>query len=191
MKDLIEIRWHARAGQGAVTGAKMLAECAINEGRYAQAMPEYGPERSGAPIKAFNRISRFPIRIHSHVIHPNILIFLDASLLYENHHFDNCSTEAIAFVNSPLSPVELQDDLRINHCVFYTLDANKISRESTGISFPNLPILGALAHITQLVRIETLKSYIQENFREKIGEENLERYFRAVEKGYIDAIRGS
>lgn len=188
--DLVEIRWHARAGQGAVTAAKMLAECAITEGKFAQAMPEYGPERSGAPMKAYNRISQFPIRIHSQVVKPNILLFLDRTLLNEKSHFEDLSKDTLIIVNCPDHFLEsTQYDELLSNFVFYIIDGDRISKECTGIVFPNLPMLGALAKVSNVTKIETLKEQVKKNMGDKVDNKKMDQYIQGVERGFQEVSR--
>lgn len=183
-----EIRWHARAGQGAVTAAKMLAECAIMEGKFAQAMPEFGPERRGAPMKAYNRISENPIRIHCHVTHPTILVFLDPILLKDRENLADLGAHASVFVNTPLSPENIALRMNTDHLLsFCTLDADRISKEATGILFPNLPMLGAVARATGILSMETVKENVRKNLGEKVGAGKIASYLQGIERGFREA----
>src|SRR5512133_1753635 len=107
--NLTEIRWHARGGQGAVTAAKMVAELALGQGKYFQAFPEYGPERSGAPIVAFTRVSDEPIQVYCGIEHPQIVGVLDASLIAATDVLKGAPDDAVVLVNSEMSPDQVRE----------------------------------------------------------------------------------
>ena len=155
---MLEIRWHARGGQGAVTAAKAFAEAALEEGKYIQAMPEYGPERSGAPIRAYNRVSTVPIRFHSQVTTPGVVV--DATLVGTEDVLAGTSGTATLLINSEESPRALRERLQMAGRQLYTLNASQIALEELGRNFPNTPLLGALARVTEVVGDEWRLSYM-------------------------------
>jgi pyruvate ferredoxin oxidoreductase gamma subunit len=187
--EMLEIRWHARAGQGAVTAAKAFAEAALGEGKYIQASPEYGPERAGAPMKAFNRVSDAPIRLHSQVQHPDIVVVVDPTLLASEDVLEGTRPDAILLVNTPMTPVEVRASLGMQGRRVFTLDATKIALKEIGRNFPNTPMLGAVARIARQFRLESIQDCIKESLGKKVVPKVLEGNARAVQRGY-DEVKG-
>lgn len=181
MKDILEIRWHGRGGQGVKTAALLFAEAALSTGKYVQAFPEYGPERMGAPVVSFTRISNTPIRIHSAVTEPDIVVVLDITLMTTGNIVDDVSKNSIILVNTNLTPTELKEKMNIKQEV-HTVDATAISRECLGREMPNTPMIGALVKFVPLLNIE----YVVEDIRHK-----MEKKFRdksEVIEGNIKSI---
>ena len=144
MKDLVEIRWHGRGGQGAKTAALLLADAALASGKYIQAFPEYGPERMGAPVASFNRISTEPIYLHSGVLSPRIVIVLDPTLVDSIDVTEGVPQDGTILVNTEKAPADIKKALGITGSIkVYTVDASKISTETIGRDIPNTPMLGA------------------------------------------------
>src|ERR1700693_1211368 len=146
--QFVEVRWHARAGQGVVTAAKTLAETALREVKYGQAFPEYGPERSGAPIKAYNRISDLPIRIYSQVLEPDVVIVSDPTLLRSEQILAGAKDNTIVIVNSPDPPETVASRIGSGKLRVYVVNASQIAFEETKKHFPHPPLLGALIPAT-------------------------------------------
>ena len=144
MNDLIEIRWHGRGGQGAKTASLLLADAAFNTGKYIQGFPEYGPERMGAPITAYNRISSKPITIHSNIYEPNFVVVVDDSLLESVDVTAGLDSNGAIVINTTKSADELQKFLNGYSGDIYTIDAKSISIEALGKYFPNMPMLAAI-----------------------------------------------
>ena len=176
---MIEIRWHARAGQGAVTAAKALADSALAEGKFVQAFPDYGPERMGAPVKAYNRIAESPIRTHGIVEHPRVIVIVDPSLVGDEVK-EGVPDDGVFLVNSSKSPEEARKLLGAGRRVF-TVDATRIAQEAIGLRKPNTPMLGAVAKVTGIILLETLLAETEKSFGHK--------YKRAVVEGNLAAIR--
>lgn len=174
-----EIRWHARAGQGAVTAAKALADAALAEGKYIQAFPDYGPERMGAPVKAYNRVSDEPIRTRGIVEHPKVIVIVDPSLVGAEVT-EGAADDAMFLVNSSRPAEEAKKALGVKGRVF-TVDATRIAQETIGLRKPNTPMLGAVAKVTGVIQIETLLTETEKSFGNK--------YKRAVVEGNLAAIR--
>jgi pyruvate ferredoxin oxidoreductase gamma subunit len=144
MSEIMEIRWHGRGGQGTVTAAKVLADACLSGGRYVQAFPEYGPERAGAPLRAFNRIGNKELRIHCPVLHPKVVSIVDATLLDAINVAEGATDDAIFVVNTTHDPKEVRDKLGASKGQkVFTLDASKIANECIGRSLPNSPMLAA------------------------------------------------
>lgn len=184
MKQLTEIRWHARGGQGAVTAAKLLAEAALAQGQYIQAFPEYGPERMGAPIQAFTRLSNNPIFIKSGITNPDIVIVLDQTLLNTIDVTVGLTENGFLIINSEKTPFEIRQDLAISNLKVATVDATKIALETIGKPIPNTPMLGALIKATKIMTLQELTSHVQESFSKKFTNEIIQGNIRAIERAY-------
>lgn len=189
---MLEIRWHGRGGQGAKTAAQLLGEAAAAAGRYIQAFPEYGPERSGAPILAFNRISDRPIRVHANVASPKVVIVLDPTLLGKTNIVEDLPPDGILIVNTSKSPQAIRKMLGLSIGKVFTIDANRISLETLGRVMPNTPLMGALIRATGVVEysqfLEKTRSQLEYKFKSKpkVVEGNMEaiaRAYREVQEG--------
>lgn len=192
MQPIFEIRIHARAQQGANTIAHFFAETVINSGKYAQAFPYFGPERSGSPLAAFIRISDEPIRIYSQVYNPNILVCLDQSLIQTENIAKDFTDKQIVLINSSKSSDEIKKILKSNAKI-YTVDANKISKSLFGKTMPNTVLLGALVKILELnnqnfISLQNIIETINQEFPARYGKEMTEKNVQAVKEGY-DGIK--
>ena len=185
MKDLFEIRWHGRGGQGAKTAALLFGEIAAASGKYIQAFPEYGPERMGAPIQSFNRISSEPITLHCGVEKPDVVLVLDSSLMDTVDVIKGLSEKGSLIVNSNDEPAVIKKNLGFKGNV-WTLNASKISLETIGREMPNTPMMGALVKVTKFLDLkevlEKARMKLQEKFRHK--PEVIEGNVKAIEKAY-------
>ena len=184
MKKITEVRWHARAGQGAKTAALLLAEAALSEGKYIQGFPEYGPEREGAPIKAFTRISDTPIYIHSGVTNPDAVVLLDTTLLGTVDVTEGLSGEGVVLVNTSASPQDIRKRLNINEGKVYTVDATAISLEILGRNLPNMPMIGALIKVIPILSLDTLLKGVRKKFGKKFNTKIVEGNVSAIKKAY-------
>ena len=189
MAKLTEIRWHGRGGQGAKTAALLFGEAALSEGKYIQAFPEYGPERTGAPVQSFNRVSEEPIRIHCHVKSPDVVVVLDPTLIGPVDITAGLKDDGTVIVNTAASASEMREKLGLNGQKVFTIDASKIARETIGRDIPNTPMLGALVKATGVLEFEpmmkAIKHKLSEKFRggkEKFVEPNLVSIRRAYEE---------
>ena len=144
MKDIVEIRWHGRGGQGAKTASLLLADAAFNTGKYVQGFPEYGPERMGAPITAYNRISTERSTVHSNIYDPDYVVVVDETLLASVDVTAGLKTEGAIVINSSKAPAELRPLLKGYTGRVCTIDAGRISEEELGKNFPNTPMLAAI-----------------------------------------------
>jgi pyruvate ferredoxin oxidoreductase gamma subunit len=151
---MIEVRWHGRGGQGAKTAALLFAESLLATGKYIQAFPEYGPERMGAPVQSFNRVSDFPITIHCGVTTPNYVVILDPTLMESVPITEGVGKEGKVIVNTSFSAVEIAKQLNIDAKQVYTVDASKIAVETIKQDKPNTPMLGALVKVIENLDIE-------------------------------------
>jgi pyruvate ferredoxin oxidoreductase gamma subunit len=186
---LTEIRWHGRGGQGAVTAAKMVAELALGEGRYFQAFPEYGPERSGAPIVAFTRVSDEPIQVYSGVKHPQIVVVLDSSLLAVVDVTSGAPDDAIVLVNSSRTPAVLRKTYGIVGRRLYTINATRIAVETIKRAIPNTPMVGALTRITGLFPIDDVVEFLRKDFGKKFPPKVVEGNISAITRSY-EEVKG-
>ena len=170
---MIEIRWHGRGGQGAKTAALLFAEAVMATGMYIQAFPEYGPERMGAPVQSFNRISEDPIVIHSGIKNPNYVVILDSSLMESVPVTDGIDKTGKVVVNTSLSTSEIAKRLDIDIGQIYVVNASKISLETIGKDIPNTPMLGALVKVIGTLDINSVLKDINlklmAKFRHKPG----------------------
>ncbi len=185
MKKIIEIRWHGRGGQGAKTVAEFLALVALNEGKYSQGFPEYGPERSGAPIKGYTRISEGQIKMHSAVYNPDIVLVLDPSLLESINVCEGLKEGGSVIINSTLTPDELKKQFPfLQGKKVWIVDADQISKDEIGRAMPNMPLLGALVKATGVVKLESVTSDIRRQFAKKFAPKILEGNIKAVERAF-------
>ena len=188
LKDTIsgyfEIRWHGRGGQGAVTGAKSLAECVQGTGRNVVAFPEYGPQRRGAPVKAFNRFSDTYIRIHTPVTTPDVVIVIDASLLPLPAIKDGAREHTIFLVNIEKTPDQVREILGLENRVV-TVAANKISHKLFKREIPNSTMLGAFARIApHIIGLDLLKLEAKHVFYELLGADLVDKNLQAIQQGH-------
>jgi pyruvate ferredoxin oxidoreductase gamma subunit len=183
MKDLLEIRIHGRGGQGAKTASQFIAEAALGEGKNIQAFPEYGPERSGAPMKAYNRISNKPITTYAPVVNPDVVLVIDSTLIGPIDVTEGLTKDGILIVNTPKSAEEIKKETKFKGKV-YTIDATKIAIDTVGRNLPNTPMLGAFVKLTNIVPIDAIKDSINKEFLKKLGEEKTKATIKGVELAY-------
>ncbi len=190
---LLEIRWHGRGGQGAKTAALLFADAAMDTGKHIQGFPEYGPERMGAPVQAFNRLSDAPIFQHCGVKNPDIVVILDASLIASVPVTDGLKEDGVLLINTQDKPDVLRKKLNLGKKQkIYVVDASKISKEILGRDIPNTPMLGAMIKVTRILDFkETVKSVrgkLEKKFpgRPQIVDGNV----KAIEKAYEEVIEG-
>lgn len=182
--ETIEIRWHGRGGQGAVTSAELIALAAVNEGRFAQALPSFGPERRGAPVLAFNRISNIePIRIRTAVTQPDIVVVLDPSLLYVVDVTAGLKEGGTIVINSQRTLVDIKSEVSGNWRVA-VVNTARIAREILGVPIVNTTMLGALIKATEIVKLESVTQPIEEHFGAR-GRNNIEACHRAYDETLV------
>ena len=169
MSNGFEIRWHGRGGQGAKTAALLLADVAFKTGKYVQGFPEYGPERMGAPITAYNRISDQPIRVHSNIYTPDLVAVVDETLLHSVDVTDGLKEDGAVIVNSPKSPEEIRPMLKGYKGKVYTVDARKISVEALGKYFPNSPMLAAAVAASGIMEHDAFISEMRNSYQHKFA----------------------
>lgn len=173
MKDILEVRWHGRGGQGAWTASELLARAAISEGKFIQSFPEFGPERMGAPVTAFTRISSKPIRLHCAVYSPDVVAVLDPTLLKTVKVADGLSEEGgHIIVNTRDDPSAMRKQLGSNKGKLWTVPATEISIRILGMPITNTAMLGAVARVTSIVKLETIERMIKGRFRADVADKN-------------------
>jgi len=191
METMVEIRWHGRGGQGTVTAAKVFADACLSGGRYVQAFPEYGPERSGAPLRAYNRVSSKELRMHCPVLKPNIVVVVDATLLDGINVADGVPDDAAFIVNSSKEPKEIREKLKAKPSQkVFTLDATKIAIDCFGRPMPNSPLVGSLAKISGLVSLQGILEDVKKSFGKKFSQKIIDGNLEAVKRGYEEVREG-
>ncbi len=168
-KDIVEIRWHGRGGQGAKTACLLLADAAFSSGKYVQGFPEYGPERMGAPITAYNRISSSRCTIHSNIYNPDYVVVVDESLLQSVDVTSGLAQSGAVIINSSRSPEELRPMLRGYTGRVCTIDARRISEETLGKNYPNTPMLAAAVKVSGVVDPDQFTQDMEASFRHKFA----------------------
>jgi pyruvate ferredoxin oxidoreductase gamma subunit len=169
MADLVEIRWHGRGGQGAKTAALLLADVAFKTGSFVQGFPEYGPERMGAPITAYNRISKNEIRVHSNIYEPDFVVVVDEGLLDVVNVTDGLKENGAIVINSSKSPSEIKSKLPNYNGKIYTIDARKVSIACLGKYFPNTPMLAAIVKVSKVMDKDTFLNEMENSFSHKFA----------------------
>lgn len=168
-KDMVEIRWHGRGGQGAKTACLLLADAAFASGKYVQGFPEYGPERMGAPITAYNRISDTPCSIHSNIYEPDYVVVVDESLLDSVDVTAGLDPEGGILINSGKEPNELREKLNGYTGNVYTIDARAISEKYLGRYFPNTPMLAGIVKVSGVLEQGQFIADMQDSFHHKFA----------------------
>lgn len=183
MDGLIEIRWHGRGGQGAKTASLLLADAAFNTGKYIQGFPEYGPERMGAPITAYNRISDKPITIHSNIYEPDYVVVVDDTLLETVPVTSGLKNTGAIVINTTKNAEEIKGLLKGYEGKVYKIDARKISEEALGRYFPNIPMLAAIVKVSKVMSDEELLNDMKGSFKHKFAKkpEVIEGNMKALE----------
>ena len=183
MNELIEIRWHGRGGQGAKTASLLLADAAFNTGKYIQGFPEYGPERMGAPITAYNRISTKPITIHSNIYEPDYVVVVDDTLLESVDVTAGLKPTGAIVINTTKDSEFLKEHLKGYEGEIYKIDARKISMETLGKYFPNTPMLAAIVKVSKIMTDEEFLNDMKGSFKHKFAKkpEVIEGNMKALE----------
>jgi pyruvate ferredoxin oxidoreductase gamma subunit len=183
MDSTVEIRWHGRGGQGAKTAALLFGEAALALGKNIQAFPEYGPERMGAPVASFNRISSQPIFLHCSITNPNVVIVLDPTLMGKVDVTQGLPADGCLIVNTTATPAEIRQQLKLKGIKVFTVDASGISKATIGRDIPNTPMMGALVKATGLLDFEHMLVDTEDKLKKKFASKP------EIVKGNIAAIR--
>ncbi|RLI48424.1 MAG: pyruvate synthase [Candidatus Thorarchaeota archaeon] len=182
---MTEFRWHGRGGQGVVTSNQMLGKAALAEGNYIQAFPEFGPERTGAPVRAFLRISREPIQIYAQVYHPDVVVCIDPTLLDVVNPTEGLKPDGTLVLNTTMTPAEVREKFGFKGGRVVTVDASKIALDILGRPFYNMPTMAAAVKATGVVKLETVIKTVLDRYPGKIGELNKAAMERASEEAQI------
>ncbi len=184
MKKMFEFRWHGRGGQGAWTASELLARTAISEGKYIQSFPEFGPERMGAPVTAFTRISSVPIHLHCAVYDPDVVVVLDNTLLKTVPVTAGINQDDdVIIINSTEEPAKVRKDLKVEKGKVWTVPATEIALKILGAPITNTALLGAVAKATGIVTLEGIEKTVKERFKPDIAEKN----FAVIKEAYKEA----
>lgn len=190
-KETIEIRWHGRAGQGVVTAAATLADViSTEEDLYVQAFPEFGAEKRGAPILAFNRISKKPIRSHSQVYYPDIVVVTDPSLLGLVDVTSGAKEDAIFLLNTTFDIGLIRKRLGLEGKKIYALDAYAIAEQMLGRAIPNVPMVTALVKITGLMDLDKFKKNVKVSLGKKLRSEVVEKNLQTIDRALEEVKEG-
>ena len=184
LKTMVEFRWHGRGGQGAWTASELLARTALDEGKYIQSFPEFGPERMGAPVTAFTRISTEPIRLHCAIYDPDVVIVLDNTLLKSvpvTAGLNRIETNLI--INSAEEPAAVKENLRVTKGKVWTVPATEIALRILGAPITNTALLGVVAKATGIVTLEGIEKTLKGRFRPDLAEKN----FAVIQEAYKEA----
>jgi pyruvate ferredoxin oxidoreductase gamma subunit len=187
-KEMLEIRWHGRGGQGAKTAAMLFAETAIEEGKYGQGFPDYGPERMGAPLRGFTRVSNQPIIIHSSIEEPLVVVVLDQTLLNSVNVVEGVPSDGIIIVNTHLTPKQIREKLKISDRKIFAVNATQIALDTIGKPIPNTVMLGALIKITGIFDINDMEKNITTKFNKKFGEKIAAGNVKAIKKAFEEVV---
>ncbi len=184
MAKLTEIRWHARGGQGAKTAATFLAEAAMKDGKYSQGFPDYGPERMGAPIRGFTRISDRPVRLHCAIDKPDIVIVLDDTLLETVNVCEGLPEDGTVIINTHNDTASVRSKIDWNGERLFVVNASQIALEEMGRPIPNTPMLGALVKVSGTISLEVLLEDIEKKFSKKFKKQIIEGNLSAIKRAY-------
>ncbi len=179
---MLEIRWHGRGGQGAVTSAELVAQAAIIEGRYAHAFPSFGPERRGAPVLSFVRVSKEPIKVRAEITQPDVVAVLDPGLLPIANVTAGLKADGIAIINSRKTPEQIRQEFGIKQAIA-TVNATRIAKEVLGVSITNTTMVGAVIRATGVVKLESLMEPLKARFG-RLAEKN----FKSMQRAYEETI---
>jgi len=180
LKKILEVRWHGRGGQGAWTASELLARAAIYEGKHIQSFPEFGPERMGAPVTAFTRISTEPIQIHCAVYNPDVVAVLDSTLLKTVRVTDGLNEEGTIIINSKYEPAEIRKMLNMEKGKVWAIPATEIAIRILGMPIANTAMLGAVACVTGISSLESVEKVVKERFRRDVADKN----FAVIKEAY-------
>lgn len=185
ISELLEIRWHGRGGQGAVTSAELVARAAINEGKYAQAFPSFGPERRGAPVLAFDRIHNTrPIKIREEITRPDVVVVLDPGLLSIMNVASGLKERGTLIVNTKKSAQEIRSEFGVNGRLA-TVNATRIARDILGMPITNTAMVGAFIKATHIISLKSISELLEKRFG-RLAERNFKVVERAYEETFLE-----
>ena len=188
MGTLTEIRWHGRAGQGVVTAGELLAEAAMEEGKYFQSFPDYGPERMGAPIKSYTRISDETIEVHHQILYPDVIIVVNPNLIGVVNLTEGLKEDGTAIINTPDSPAEVRKKLGLKGGKVATLDATGIATDTLKRDIPSTLMLGAMVKVTGLVSLDSVVHVAKERLGKKLRPDVVEANLTALKRAHEEVV---
>jgi len=188
--QMVEIRWHARGGQGAKTAAIFVAEAVLDKGKYGQGFPEYGPERRGAPMRGYTRISDQPVRRHCSIANPDVVIVLDPTLLQSAAAGVTAGVkdDTIFLVNTSESPATIRDRLGLPEAKVHTVDGTQIALDCFGRDIPNMPMTGALLAVVDLMSVDELQQSLTTRFQRKFSQSVIDGNVKAVQRAHEELV---
>jgi len=184
VREMTEIRWHGRGGQGAKTAAQLVAQVALEEGKFSQGFPEYGPERMGAPIRGFTRISDGVIRLHCPIERPDVVVVLDETLIGMPAVTEAADESTVFVINTTLDPAGMRRKLGVAAAAVFCVDATQISIDELGRPMPNTPMVGALIKATGCISLATVKKDVEKKFLKKFGADVVQGNIRAIQRAF-------
>jgi 2-oxoacid:acceptor oxidoreductase gamma subunit (pyruvate/2-ketoisovalerate family) len=184
-KGITEFRWHGRGGQGVVTSNQMLGKAALAEGNYIQAFPEFGPERTGAPVRAFLRISKVPIQVYAQVYHPDVVVCIDPTLLEVVNPTEGLKDDGTLVLNTENDPKDIRTKYGFKGGKVVTVDASTIAMEVMGRPFYNMPTMAAAVSATGIVEVKTVIDEVLNRYPGKVGDLNKVAIERAVKEAKV------
>lgn len=184
VENIYQIRIHSRGGQGAKTAGIVIAEAYIEQGKFAQAFAEYGPERSGAPMKTFVRLSDKEIRLHGDVENPDMVVVMDPSLLASIDVAEGIEKDGILLINTPKSKEEIASEIKNKNCKIYVVDATGVAKELFGKNLPNTVIIGSIAKLIPSISYKDAINKMKEKFGAKLSQDIINKNIEALERGY-------
>jgi pyruvate ferredoxin oxidoreductase gamma subunit len=190
MSQLLEIRWHGRAGQGVVTAGELLGEAAMDSGKFFQSFPEYGAERMGAPIKSYTRISDEPIEIHSPVLEPDVVVVVNPNLVGVVDLAEGLKPDGMIIMNTPESPQRVREMLKFATGTVWAVDATKIAMEEFKRDIPSTMLLSVIAKATGIVEQETVIELTREHLGSKLRAEVVKANILTLERAYEECTKG-
>lgn len=190
MSLMTQIRWHGRGGQGVVTAGELLAEVAMEEGRFFQSFPEYGAERMGAPIKSYTRISDEPIELHCPILEPDMVIVVNSNLLGVVDLTEGLGPDGTAIINTDESPFVMQEKLGFQGGKVWCVDASKIAMEEIGRDIPSTMMLAIVAKATGIIDLDVTKRVTRQKLGERLRPEIVEANVRALQRAYDECVEG-
>ncbi|ABK97956.1 2-oxoacid:acceptor oxidoreductase family protein [Pelobacter propionicus] len=189
MTDTIEIRWHGRGGQGTVTACKLFADACLNGGRFVQAFPEYGPERAGAPIRAYNRVSARELRGHYPVIRPNIVVVVDETLLESIDVTEGAPADAAFIINCRGNAADMRNRIQAGPTQkVVTVDATRIAIDTIGRPMPNAPLIGCVTRVSGMLSLQAALDDMARSFEKKFSQQIISGNLEATRRGFDEAV---
>jgi len=190
MSQMTEIRWHGRAGQGVVTAGELLAEAAMEEGKYFQSFPEYGSERMGAPIKSYTRISDEPIEFHCPILDPDMIIVVNPNLVGVVDLTEGLKAKGTVIINTSESPAQIREKLGFKGGEVWWLDASSIAMEEFRRDIPSTMMLGVIARATGIIHLDAAIELTRERLGEKLRAEIVEANVRSLQRAHDECVQG-